>query len=372
MTTPPAGKNLASPLPPIDEQPALLDLMVSDSRATGKYAPGPYWKGKTTAAVREIKRHGLADFRGFTSGVGTSFADHAHVDILPAFGTSLRGSALQFLLERVRPLSPVMNLQINLTRSWLLRALSLNAQCLRSSAETQDLLARYSMPEPRLGGCVLTVEIGGEEIAIRYLELLQRIDRANEIVPIADVRSLFEIGGGFGANVHLMVENFSNLRKIVYLDIPPNLYVGTCYLRTLYGDAVRDFSTTQSLSRIAFADDDSLEIIAICPWQIEALDLEVDLFWNSDSFIEMPRNVVANYAARVLALPGSSRTKIVLATYDGGIHDGSIEDTLRPDELPTFFPGREFVKSEFLKVGTEDAEAFPSNRTFLYTSEGTG
>ena len=96
------------------------------------------------------------------------------------------------------------------------------------------------------------------------------------------------------------------------------------------------------------------------------------MFWNGDSFIEMPRDVVTNYAARVLALPGSSRTKIVLATYGDWTDDGGIQDTLPPDELPTFFPGREFVKSEFLKVGTEDAEALPSNRTFLYTSEGTG
>ncbi len=361
---------MAFPLPPIDEQPALLDLMVSDSPGTGKYAPGPHWKARTAAAVREIKRYGLADFRGYTSGVGTSFADLAPVDVRLTLGTSRRRLALQFVLDRVWPFSMVMDAQIMLTRSYLLRALSLDAQCLRNSAEAQDLLARYSMPESRLGGCVLTVEIGGEEIAIRYLEMLQRIDRATEIVPIADVRSLFEIGGGFGANVHLMVENFPNLRKIVYLDIPPTLYVGTCYLRTLYGDAVRDFSATQSLSRIAFADDDSLEIIAISPRQIEALDLEVDLFWNGDSFIEMPRNVVANYAARVLALPGSSQTKIVLATYDGGIHDGGLSSTLWPDELPTFFPGREFVKSEFLKVGTEDAEAIRTNRTFLYTSEG--
>jgi len=367
MTTRPAGESLAYPLPSIDEQPALLDSMVSDSSATGKYAPGPYWKGKTSAAVREIKRHGLADFRGDTSGVGTSFADNAIVDIRPALGTSLRGLALQFVLERVWPFSLVMNSQVDLTRGWSQDALSLAGQSLRNSVETQDLLVRYSMPESRLGGCVATAEIGGEEIAIHYLVLLQLIDRVTKSVPISNARSLLEIGGGFGANVHLMVENFPNLRKIVYLDIPPNLYVGTCYLRALYGDAVRDFSATQSLSRIAFADDESLEIIAICPWQIEALDLEVDLFWNAHSFVEMPRNAVANYAARLLALPGSARTNIVLATYGGGIGG-----TLRPDELPTFFPGREFVKSEFLKVGTEDAEAIPSNRTFLYASEGTG
>ncbi len=62
---------------------------------------GPYWKAKTSAAAREINRHGLADFRGYTSGVGTSFAEHAHVDIRPTLGTSLRGSALQFVLARM-------------------------------------------------------------------------------------------------------------------------------------------------------------------------------------------------------------------------------------------------------------------------------
>ncbi len=170
MSTGLARDNASSPLRPIDEQPALLDSMVSDSRATGKYAPGPYGRGKTLAAVREIKRHGLADFRGDTSGAGTSFADNAIVDIRPTLGTSLRGLALQFVLERVWPFSLVMNQQVDLTRGWLRDALSLAGQSLRNSAETQDLLARYSMPESRLGGCVATVEIGGEEIAIHYLQ----------------------------------------------------------------------------------------------------------------------------------------------------------------------------------------------------------
>jgi len=320
--------------------------MVSDAKGQpGVYQPGPYWKSKTQASIRQIERHGLSGFRGYESGVGTSFTDCVPVDLRTSLDTP-RGRPLKYVLDHVFPFSRVMRSQVELTRGYAEDWIALVAARTLESAETRDLLDRYEVPDSLLGGCVATARVDGRDVSIHYLRALQLIDRAARDLALDDVRSLFEIGGGFGANVHLQLELFPKLRKVVYLDVPPNLYVGTSYLRTLYGRAVRDYLETRRTDRIAFRDDDSLEILAICPWQIEALDLSVDLFWNAHSFLEMPWDVVRNYADKTLELGNGAETGIVLVAYGGGS-----SDVIEPARLPTAFPGREFSASTFWMLG---------------------
>lgn len=330
----------------IPQRPELLQAMLRDARRQPAiYQPGPFWRSKARAAVRQIERHGLDDFRGEDSGVGTSFADNLYVDFRTTLDAGLR-RPVKFVLDRVYPFSNAMTAQVEVTRSYAREQIALAAVVVGNDPQTTDLLDRYALPDTLLGGCVATLEADGHRVSMLYINLLQMIDRAARTVPLAEARSLFEIGGGFGANVHLQLELFPHLRKIVYLDVPPNLYVGTSYLRALYGDAVRDFLETRSLDRITFRDDDELEILAICPWQIESLDLAVDVFWNANSFVEMPADVVSNYAQKVLALPRSAETDIVLATYGGGG-----DDTIRPADLPAAFAGRSFTEDRFWVPG---------------------
>jgi hypothetical protein len=126
----------------------------------------------------------------------------------------------------------------------------------------------------------------------------------------------------------------------VYLDITPNLYVGTQYLKAFYGDAVTDYRQTRDLTRIGFQDDDSLEILAIAPWQIENLDASVDMLFNSNSFVEMPRFVVQNYVSKVMEK--SPEVVIGLVSYDN-----NTDSTIPPDDLPSFFPARSFNRIHY-------------------------
>lgn len=351
----------------IDERPELLDAMMDAARKQPDlYQPGPYWHGRTRAAVRQIKRHGLSEFRGELSTIGTSFADNPFTDLRAELDTP-RGRPLKFVLERVFPFSRIMDSQVAMTREFAREARAFMGARIVDKAREEGLLDRYEMPHSLHGGCATAAKVGDEVVSLHYLFTLQLIDRVARLLPLDGARSLLEIGGGFGANVHLLIELLPRLRKIVYLDVPPNLYVGTCYLRTLYGDAVRDFTQTRSLKRIAFSDDDSLEIIAICPWQIEALDLHVDVFWNANSFVEMPRRVVSNYAKHVLALPGE--TSIVLVTYGG-----AGPTTIPVEELPRAFAGREFVSDELWRVGWPvesaiDPERDAGNEWFVFVSK---
>jgi putative sugar O-methyltransferase len=214
---------------------------------------------------------------------------------------------------------------------------------LGASQRVHDLVGRYIIPPSLLGGCQDYVEVGGRRIATLYLYLLHQHDMIADDCRFGEIVSMLEIGGGFGAYVHCLIENYPKLRKIVYLDIPPNLYIGTQYLRAIYGPAVIDYRLTRELSEIRFSDNDKLEILAIAPWQIERLRMSIDLFYNQQSFVEMPAEVVANYARWVAALPGFDRTRVVMLTNT--LFD--LRTSLDPERLPAFFPAKTFDRRNF-------------------------
>ncbi len=190
-------------------------------------------------------------------------------------------------------------------------------------------------------------ESKGLRIAHVYLKLLDTLDHMNTRINLKEVNSIIEIGGGFGVNIDLQLQLFPNIRKVLYIDIAPNLYVGTQYLKSRYGANVIDFKSTKNLESITFSDDDSLEIYCILPMQIELVKAKFDLFHNAHSFVEMSREAVVNYGEQVKHLL-KDKGRVYVVSYDGFNHL-----TIHPEELvkllrmplsvsliPTLFPDR--------------------------------
>ncbi len=109
-----------------------------------------------------------------------------------------------------------------------------------------------------------------------------------------------------------MLTLYPNIRKVLYLDIPPAIFIATEYLRSFYGDAVEDYAVNREREMITFKDDNSLEIICICPWQIDHTDCTIDLFWNACSFSKMTPDIVENYAVHVERLLNDENGAICL------------------------------------------------------------
>jgi putative sugar O-methyltransferase len=332
-----------APMLKIADDEALLALMLRDAaRQPQLYQPGPYWRRKAKNTTAQIRRLGIGDFRGMSSTIGLSFTDSIHLDVRHDLSGGVR-SLLRVMLNSVFPVNRVFEAQIALARAHEAEARRLRGIVLGANQRVQELAARYRIPPSLLGGCLNYVDVAGHRIATHYLNLLHQHDVIAESCCFSDVASILEIGGGFGAHVHCLIENYPKLRKIVYLDIPPNLYIGTQYLRAFYGAAVVDYRQTRELSVISFSDNDALEILALTPWQIERLRLSVDVLYNAHSFVEMPAHVVANYARHVAALPGFERTRVVMLSYD----NFDPRTTLDPERLPGFFPSKSFDRREF-------------------------
>lgn len=314
------------------EDHGLLDLMIKDARKLeGIYQPGPYWKNKTKAAVNEIKKFGLSDFRGAINGASTSYADNAFVDIRGNYNFGLR-SFFSKIYRDIYPFRLIFDSQVNLTFKYFKEAIDYKNFYLKNNERVKFLLSKYNLNfETCEFGCVSFLEVNGRKISHRYLYLLDTLDFIDSKSSIANKKVFFEIGGGFGANVHLLIELFK-FKKIIYLDISPNLYVATQYLKNFYGEKVIDYKRSKGMHAIKFSDTDELEIFCITPDQIEKIDAQIDLFHNADSFIEMPEFVIDNYAKKVEGLLSKNNPLISLVSYS--CFD---EKTVDPEKLPNFF-----------------------------------
>jgi putative sugar O-methyltransferase len=209
-----------------------------------------------------------------------------------------------------------------------------------NNLRVQELLAKYNFDfDTTRGGCLSFLEYESRNIAHIYLRLLDTLDHVDRKVNLKRKKKCFEIGGGFGVNVHLLVE-FFNIKKIIYLDIVPNLYVGTQYLKSFYGEKVVDFSKSKDKKSIDFEVNNDLEIFCIAPHQIDNVVSEIDFFHNAHSFVEMPKNIVSNYAKKVEAKMAKTNSAISMVSYDGF----DLATTFDPEKLPTFFtkPAEEF------------------------------
>ena len=307
----------------------LLNELIKDEKKTDKalYSSGPYWRSKNNRTVVEIKKKGLNNFRGVTAGIGTSFADNLIVDIRQEFNTNGRIIGKIFSLPFLKK---VFNDQLKLTNNHLNAFLQNQAVVYQNNKNVQNLINKYKFESTTDFGCVMSFEYLEKNYSISYMEMAHRIDKLSKTFNFKNTKRFFEIGGGFGANVHFLLTNFPNIKKVLYLDAVPNIYVGTEYLRSHYKDKVKDYLELKNLDKISFSDNDELEILCIPSWLIEKVDVEIDHFHNAASFVEMPKKVVENYLKFVKKFKSK---EVSLVSYDSF----DLNTTYNPEELNEFF-----------------------------------
>ena len=290
----------------------LLEVLLEDEKKIDKslYSSGPYWDYKNKRTLSEVKKKGLSNFRGLTTGIGTSFTDNLTLDIRNEL--NLKGKIVSsfFSLPFV---NTIFKSQISLTKNHLDNHLK-NLQIIyKNDLSVQNLIKKYKFSETTKFGCLKKFKYFEKEYSIYYLDMAHRIENLSKKFDFSKVKSFFEIGGGFGANIHFLLTNFTNIKKVIYLDVVPNIYVGTEYLKYHFKDRVKDYLNTKGKKEIVFENNNDVEIICIPPWEIQKIDVKIDHFHNAASFVEMPEKVVKNYIKFV----NKFKTKeISLISYD--------------------------------------------------------
>jgi len=310
----------------------LLDLLINDEKKNNLelYSSGPYWKYKNNRTISEIKKHGLNNFRGINTSIGTSFSDNLILDVRNEFNIKGRIVGKIFSLPI---LSKIFKAQLKQNENNIKSYIDNQGIVYRNDTNVLNLINKYKFENTTAFNCVKKFQYLDKEYSTHYLEMVNRIDKLSSLFNYKKINSFFEIGGGFGANIHSLISNFPNIKKIVYLDIVPNIYVGTEYLRFHYKDKVKDYLSFKNLNQISFSDDNELEILCIPPWAIERLNVKIDHFHNASSFVEMPVAVIKNYCKYIKKLETKD---ISLISYD----KFDLKTSLDPTILNNYFDNK--------------------------------
>ena len=310
----------------------LLNELINDENKINKilYSSGPYWSYKNSRAIIEIKKKGLNDFRGLTAGIGTSFADNLVLDIRNEFNIKGRIIGKLFSLPLIRE---IFEKQLKITSDHIHSFLKYQSLIYEKSENVLNLLNNYKFENTTKFGCIQKFEYLDKSYSCHYLNMADRIDKLSSSFNFKNIKSFFEIGGGFGANIHFLITNFPNIKKILYLDTVPNIYVGTEYLRDIYKEKVKDYVELKKFDKIFFNQNDELEILCIPPWLLEKVDVKIDHFHNAASFVEMPKNVIKNYLKFIRKFDTKEISLISYENFD-------TKTTFNPEELNIFFDNK--------------------------------
>lgn len=130
-------------------------------------------------------------------------------------------------------------------------------------------------------GDPVTVRYNGIDIDIDYMLAADELVFLEQTKTLSKVKSVIEIGAGFGRTAHAVIENFLNIEEYTIIDLPEVLDLSKIYLKTVIPD---------QFSRLKF-------INAFDDYKI----VNADLFINIDSFQEMYPDTIMEYYEHVIS-----------------------------------------------------------------------
>lgn len=336
-----------------DDKDLLRILMEDSEKQTDVYRPSAYWRRSEQVAAEKMLERGITNFRSPSSGIiGQGYTDAPILDpallwerggITSKLRKWIANKAMvrRYFLRPYLALIEALHTERGLYQDYYLRS--------KLGSWFEEYMQRHGLPDTLVGQCATTLNLEGAEISKHYLGALAKIHNLSSRVDFTKITRVFEIGGGFGANAHLLMHMFPNIRKYLYLDIPPMLYVGTQYLKHFFPAQVRDYRETRDQSALTFCVGPTCEIIAIAPWQIENVKASVDVFINFASMQEMSEDIVRNYAGKIKTLM-QREGKLCLLMYPMDRPDGV---RLTNDEILRFFEDSFHVETITPEVTTE-------------------
>ncbi|HJZ22984.1 MAG TPA: putative sugar O-methyltransferase, partial [Candidatus Babeliales bacterium] len=156
-----------------------------------------------------------------------------------------------------------------------------------------NLSLLHSIPNRHVGGG-LAIDYDDISIDLDYLCALEEViflkDRLNS------VKSILEIGAGYGRTCHSLLSLFPNIVEYHILDLPSMLALSQSYLKTVANDD--NFSKIQFIS------------VADIP------DINYDLIINIDSMQEMSQKTVESYLKYITNYGNAFYSKNTIGKFD--------------------------------------------------------
>jgi len=156
-----------------------------------------------------------------------------------------------------------------------------------------------SIPFSLVGNPDDIVLIGNKLYCYRFLNYFLTYCEAADVIDFTSIRSIIEIGGGYGGQAEIILKLHPQIRYIL-VDIPPTLYLAENYLKNIFPGGVMGYLETRTIKPIDVERlPEKVRVVVLAPWQITNIEGPLDLLWNAISFQEINRVTVAHYMSMI-------------------------------------------------------------------------
>jgi len=271
---------------------AQLTTMVEDMQEQSTlYKPTTFWIEASKIIMDEIAQKGIQDFRSHISATNMFVPLYAFPDY-----TKDKES---FNVTKSALSDATQDAKSNIKLDMLLRG-ETQAFCdYRVLSATDRNYPPYTdkVSESSIGTPLEQFEFNNRKFSRSFLNYLLGLNFLKQYVDTSNVKTVMEIGGGFGTLGEILLSEDRNECFYINADIPPVSFVSSYYLKELLGkENVADYFDLKEHDSLSIAQlSEQYKAINISSWQIPKLAGKIDLFVNFISFQEMEPEVVQNY-----------------------------------------------------------------------------
>jgi putative sugar O-methyltransferase len=276
---------------------ATLDVLLRDMDAADRlYRPTQFWRDATKEMANELRGTNLNRFRSLPGPLSFFVPTYS----FPSYGIdSNRFAPVHQALASLQLSDARYAIHLERLLSGEALAESDYRVLLASDVPVAPFLDRFS--ESNVGEPIEQFEFDGRNFGRASLNYLLGLAFLKRHCDLSGIRTVLEIGGGFGSLGEILLADPRNNHFYIDIDIPPTLHCARHYLAAIHGDkAILNYAATREHSTLDIAAMQSnYRAATLASWQIPKLRGHVDLFVNFISFQEMEPDVVRNYLSEV-------------------------------------------------------------------------
>ena len=277
--------------------PELQRAFTSIESQSDLYRPTSFWSEASQKLAHEFEAIGIENFR--RGPLALSY-------FVPSYGPPTLGltkdqvDLLTRTLSGEYPEHTKGMLALNAYLSGQLNALA-DYRVLLAANSSPDALGLTDFSESSIGNPIEQHCFDGKNYSRSALNYLLGLSLLKQHTDLSSIKTVLEIGGGFGTLGEILGKAPSKGLKYIDVDIPPTHFAAEYYLKANFGSRnVNGFIDLEGRSTIEVSDLPDFTVM--CSWQLEKLRGQVDLFVNFISFQEMEPEVVENYLTHVTKL----------------------------------------------------------------------
>ena len=320
----------------IDDFP-LCNEMMED--LNNKYQVDTFWKNYESMNVTLLKHYGLKNFKNRPNSYGGTSTKKSFIPkgvlLNRIINKLLRGFDKYIGIDWLRfPFLDLFNYAVDDAKGIRENYGALILEMINLLPDADKLL---NIKDDLVGDPSDILKLRESQYSLQFIRYFYRLLMTNQFVDFKESNLFLEIGGGYGGFSEVLKKTYPNV-KIIFIDIPPQLYVAERYLKSVFPDKVAGYRDTKQMESINYDSFSDYDILILPPWDIEKIeDNLIDNFSNQSSFQEMSKNTVKSYCEQLGRI---IRNKVVL--YEQREGNGGVKDSVKRDDYLRYMESNGF------------------------------